>query len=98
MNALDIADLALEQYIKQIDSGLDTHQARAVALDEVRAMAVHVAIIEEPECCDALPRVEWLHHSTCPEVQAHHSCHETAHQGCPVCAAQKRLPVEPIAG
>jgi hypothetical protein len=87
---VEIAETAVVEYMKQRQNGLLPDQARTVMLDTVKEMALHVVVIEEPSCCDAVPRVEWLHHQTCPEVQAHHAEHEEAHPDCPTCAVQRR--------
>lgn len=94
MNITEIADEAVETYLKlRGGDALLPDQARAAMLDHILEMTHGFVVIEEPECCDALPRIEWLHHSTCPEVQAHHAQHDTSHPECPTCAVQRR-PVE----
>lgn len=87
-----VAEEAVLTYMKYRDEDIGTMDCRQLMLDRIREMSQHHLIIEEPECCDALPRIEWLHHTSCPEVQAHHAQHESSHEGCPVCAAQKRRP------
>lgn len=86
----EVAEDAVRAYMKERQNGLMPHDAHQAMLDHVSEMTQHHLVIEEPECCDALPQIDWLHADGCPEVEAHHSSHDHLIDDCPVCRVQKR--------
>jgi hypothetical protein len=88
--AASIVSESIKLYRERIGVGEEPVIAEQIVQDLMVEKLGPVLIVEEPMCCDALLRTDWLHHSSCPEVQSHHCGHDTKQPDCPACNLQRR--------